>query len=353
MKRWGAIKAIAIIYITLITISGSAVALQNSNLELHPNSPIQNSTHNFSTTVENGDKITDKSLDKIKIDYKNSLKNLDLTSNGVEILKKTNQTTSSIQIESLSQNSQEIIIELNNTAFNPEDSLIIILNKDKTSSLKNPSTTGQYSVDINLDLKGGPPNPPPGNPYAGPNHRLNLQYNIIDSDKPYFEILLNKSKVTPIEGRTSRINSTVTNTGTSSGTDNITLDINGTTRDYREITLASGESTDVTFSWNTNMGIGGANFTAMVSSSNESKPVYIDPYLKPLAPSLKPPLDLDNDGLYHDADGDGDLDVIDVQVFFMNRKSKTVSYHQQGFDFSGDGYVNVGDPQSLFRYILG
>ncbi|RLM49181.1 PPC domain-containing protein [Halorubrum sp. Atlit-28R] len=60
--------------------------------------------------------------------------------------------------------------------------------------------------------------------------------------------------------------------------------------------------------------------------------------------------DLDEDGQFEDVDGNGELDIFDVQALFDNRGSDTLQNNAAAFDFDDDGSaeVNVFDVQALF-----
>ena len=66
-----------------------------------------------------------------------------------------------------------------------------------------------------------------------------------------------------------------------------------------------------------------------------------------------PPQDLDDDGLYEDVNGDGDVNVGDAQALFAFEDSATVQEHAALFDFNDDGAVDVGDAQALFARVTG
>jgi PKD repeat protein len=61
-----------------------------------------------------------------------------------------------------------------------------------------------------------------------------------------------------------------------------------------------------------------------------------------------PPTDPDGDGRYEDVNGDGEIDVVDVQALFANLDAPAVRDSPQAFDFNGDGTVDVVDVQALF-----
>ncbi|MBP2252904.1 hypothetical protein J2754_003266 [Halarchaeum solikamskense] len=58
-----------------------------------------------------------------------------------------------------------------------------------------------------------------------------------------------------------------------------------------------------------------------------------------------PPRDPDGDGVYEDVNGDGTVNVVDVQALFSNQAAAA---GHPAFDINGDGDVNVVDVQSLF-----
>jgi hypothetical protein len=62
-----------------------------------------------------------------------------------------------------------------------------------------------------------------------------------------------------------------------------------------------------------------------------------------------PPQDPDGDGEYEDVNGDGSVDVVDVQALFANLDDPAVRNNPGAFDFNGDGQVDVVDVQRLFN----
>lgn len=57
---------------------------------------------------------------------------------------------------------------------------------------------------------------------------------------------------------------------------------------------------------------------------------------------------VDNDGQYEDVNGDGVVNVVDVQALFANMDSPEIQASPESFDFNQDGIVNVVDVQRLF-----
>jgi PKD repeat protein len=61
-----------------------------------------------------------------------------------------------------------------------------------------------------------------------------------------------------------------------------------------------------------------------------------------------PAQDLDGDGLYEDVNGDGSVDVLDLQLLWIERNSDTVTSNADAFDFNGDGEFDLLDIVALW-----
>ena len=61
-----------------------------------------------------------------------------------------------------------------------------------------------------------------------------------------------------------------------------------------------------------------------------------------------PAQDPDGDGVYEDVNGDGSVDVLDVQTLFADRDGSVVQNSPEAFDFNGDGEFSLLDIQTLF-----
>jgi len=60
------------------------------------------------------------------------------------------------------------------------------------------------------------------------------------------------------------------------------------------------------------------------------------------------PTDPDGDGRFEDVNGDGTVDVVDVQALFNAYNEPAVQQHPEAFDLNGNGEVNIVDVQRLF-----
>lgn len=63
-----------------------------------------------------------------------------------------------------------------------------------------------------------------------------------------------------------------------------------------------------------------------------------------------PAADPDGDGVFEDINGDGTVDVLDVQALFSNLRTSAVR-NTPAFDINGDGEIDVLDVQSLFAQL--
>jgi hypothetical protein len=60
------------------------------------------------------------------------------------------------------------------------------------------------------------------------------------------------------------------------------------------------------------------------------------------------PTDPDGDGFHEDINGNGEVNVVDVQAMFANRDDSALAENPQLFDFSGNDEVDIVDVQALF-----
>jgi PKD repeat protein len=74
---------------------------------------------------------------------------------------------------------------------------------------------------------------------------------------------------TPVEGDPLNVDYNVTNTGSASGTQTITLEVDGSQRDSTSVSLSSGTSQTGTLTWGTSQGDSGS-YTATVTSTNDT-----------------------------------------------------------------------------------
>ncbi|MFB6228800.1 MAG: Hvo_1808 family surface protein [Halobacteriales archaeon] len=63
------------------------------------------------------------------------------------------------------------------------------------------------------------------------------------------------------------------------------------------------------------------------------------------------PTDPDGDGFHEDINGNGEVNVVDVQAMFVHRDDPAMTENPQLFDFSGNDEVDIVDVQALFAEI--
>jgi acyl-CoA hydrolase len=173
-----------------------------------------------------------------------------------------------------------------------------------------------------------------------------------------FTVEITDTNAPVVQGDTLTVEATVENVGEASNTEAVALSVGDTRRDETSVTLDAGDSTTVTLEWATAEGDAG-DYTATVTSENATaeRAVRIaedesEPGPPPLPGQDDPPGDLNGDGLYRDIDGDGELTVRDVQVFFQRRESDAVRNNVDAFDFQPDGELAINDVQALFQDFL-
>ncbi len=155
-----------------------------------------------------------------------------------------------------------------------------------------------------------------------------------------------------VDGENITVNASITNIGQLNGTQQIKLEIDGNQTDSLDLTLSINETKNVSLKWSTNLGDAG-NYTAKISSENTSSITNITVHIPPIGNLSQRPKDINGDGKYRDTNGDGVLDATDIQVFFQNRKDEVVQTYFGSFDFNNESVINIGDPQALFRQIIG
>jgi len=69
----------------------------------------------------------------------------------------------------------------------------------------------------------------------------------------------------------------------------------------------------------------------------------------PIAQNLPPPMDLNNDGLFEDVNGNGRLDFDDVVKLFKHFGEPAVSEYAKFYDFNGNGRLDFNDIVTLFK----
>lgn len=90
--------------------------------------------------------------------------------------------------------------------------------------------------------------------------------------------------------------------------------------------------------------------TVSVQIGNTTRTVSVISTPSAVGDSFAPPTDPDGDGVYEDVNGNGQMDIGDVQALFVAQQDGESTTARQGhfYDFNGDGGLDVVDVQALF-----
>jgi len=165
-------------------------------------------------------------------------------------------------------------------------------------------------------------------------HHWMLTVTNVERDIAIINVTLSKNIVG--EGYTTTINITITNQGELHETFNVTAYANTTIIDtLTDITLPSGNSTTITFQWNTT-GYTKGNYTITVyvhpvpGEADTTDNTYVDGWVFVTLPG--------------DVDGDRDVDIFDiVRIAGAYGSKKGDPKYDPNYDIDGDGDVDIFD----------
>ena len=191
-------------------------------------------------------------------------------------------------------------------------------------------------------------------------------YDVTDTTGATLEVLPAQFSVDSTSApEKAAVGSTVTVTGTvnsdgdveSTQTVELLFDLNndGTaeTVDSQQVTIGANGQTQVSFDVQVpaDASFGDRSYEIVTAADSAGGTIEFTPPAVNEEQDL--PNDPDDDGLYEDVNGNGDLDTGDAQSLFSNRDDDAVESNVGAFDFNGDGVVNVGDAQALFDEVVG
>ena len=154
-------------------------------------------------------------------------------------------------------------------------------------------------------------------------------------------------------GDTLQADVTLLNFGNSGGEHPIQYGIGGSLVGSATADAAPGETTSVSFEFDTSRVVRGAYVQAVTSLYDaETKQVQIGSGGGP--PAIiggSAPQDVDGDGTYEDVDGDGEFTIRDVQLLFEHRNDDAVQNNAGAFNFAGSDpdSVTIADIQAQFQ----
>jgi hypothetical protein len=127
----------------------------------------------------------------------------------------------------------------------------------------------------------------------------------------------------------------------------VPLLIDGEVVDEREVTLAPGETTTVTFERTF------AESGTVTVTVGDQVPTTVEVFVLDVDGNGNGAQDLTGDGLRNDVNGDGLFTLRDVQTLFDARTDSLVRQYGELFDFAGDGTaVGLADVEALFEQYL-
>lgn len=167
----------------------------------------------------------------------------------------------------------------------------------------------------------------------------------ITVEDPSFSVSNLTGPETLTSGETGIVSATITNDGAVEATKTVSFTIGGDVASTESVTLDAGDSTTVEFDLSASE-LGTQSYG--VSTADDSQSDELTVVLPVVGNSDAPPTDPDGNGQYEDLNGDGAVDVGDVQTLFANHDDPAIQQHVGQFDYNGDGVVDVGDVQYLF-----
>lgn len=167
-------------------------------------------------------------------------------------------------------------------------------------------------------------------------------------EDPPFTISNLTGPETLTSGESGTVSATVTNDGAVVATKTVSFTVGGSVVNTESMTLDAGESATVEFDISASE-LGTQSYG--VSTVDDSQSDELTVVLPVVGSSDGAPTDPDGDGQYEDLNGDGTVDVGDVQTLFVNHDDPAVQQYTAQYDYNGDGVVDVGDVQYLFTEV--
>jgi PKD repeat protein len=114
-----------------------------------------------------------------------------------------------------------------------------------------------------------------------------------------------------------------------------------------EATGVSGGETGLTLS---ELSVSGVNGEAYLPLAGDAA-VNVTPAAPVVVDGVRAN-DPDGDGSYDDVNGDGRVDVVDVQALYANHEEPSVRYARDYFNFSAGGGIDAADARALFEEVV-
>jgi hypothetical protein len=161
----------------------------------------------------------------------------------------------------------------------------------------------------------------------------------------------------PVEGAPVVVTVEVSNTG-AAGEQVVVAEAGPLGDASTTVTLGAGASETVELSIDTTADgdtgdAADSPYALTVTSGDDVASTAVEVGLPAVGSAGSPAKDLNGDSLYEDVDGDGSIDIFDVQTLFNELEAPGVQNHAWAFDFNGDSLATIFDVQGLFNDLDG
>jgi PKD repeat protein len=130
----------------------------------------------------------------------------------------------------------------------------------------------------------------------------------------------------------------------------VSVRVNGAVRESTEILLVPDESRSVAFTVNTDgLTPGQYPYAITAGSASANGTLVVDDPTDEGDGNRGPPTDPDNDGLYEDLNGNGQVDFDDIVTLFESAGDPAVQDNSDRYDFNGNGRFDFDDIVTLFE----
>jgi surface protein len=150
------------------------------------------------------------------------------------------------------------------------------------------------------------------------------------------------------------VSAVITNTGGAAGSQDVSFVFDGTTVANTTVEVTAGATATVEF---TDIPLpaeqGAYKYGVFTDDDNQTARLIVGEEPSALSGQENPPDDAEGDGVYEDLDGDGELTLSDVQLYFeelyQNSNNEYVQDNLEFFDTDGDGEITLADVQAVFE----
>lgn len=321
----------------LTTVSATIDVVEAGPVSISADPATENvtSTHSITATVRS--ESSGDSLNTIVVDYSVGANASDVSNvaqGDVTVSVAGQNVTDDLTGVSASNNGETLTLSFGgNYSLSLNDTVSITL-----ENVQNPSTAGTYNVDITLNSQSDPTF----------TQTANLT---IDEPQPFFEVSNLDAPANVTVGENVTVTATITNTGGAEGTQTVEFQFNNGTSATEDVTLAAGANTTVEFVLNTE-GLSAGTYTHGVFTDDGSQTATLEieagaVFTSPLTGGEAAPKDPDDDGLYEDVNGDGEVNFEDALDLAFIQSEDLTQEQINALDFDNDGDFDFDDAFEL------